>query len=300
MKTGRRPLPAALTLLLAVGPGVAALPPVKTVRVQGVPLAYVEKGRGQPVVLLHGFGHDYRIWTAELESLSKSYRVFAYSRRHNAPNPERKGGADYTDAVAETDLAAFIRTLNLGRVHLIGHSAGAGVALLAARDHPRLVRSLILAEPVVDSVIADHAEAQALMAEIPFGEAGRLLQSGNVEGAARLLAAAIIGRENAYDALPPDIRRVFLENLPREMKAAASAPTDAAAQFTCDDARRIHVPTLFIQGENTLELFRLAVEELHKCMPGSKLAILPGTTHALELENPEGFDEIVLKFLSGR
>jgi pimeloyl-ACP methyl ester carboxylesterase len=274
--------------------------PVKTVRVQGVPLAYVERGRGQPVVLLHGFGHDYRVWSAELESLSKSFRVFAYSRRHNAPNPEREGGADYTDAVAEADLAAFIRTLNLGRVHLIGHSAGAGIALLTARDHPRLVRSLILAEPVVDSVIAENAEAQALMAAIPFGEAGRLLQSGNVEGAARLLAAAILGRENAYDALPPVFRQVFLENLPREMRAAGSAPPDAAAPFTCEDARRIHIPTLFIQGEDTLELFRLAVEELRKCMPGSELAILPRTTHALEIENPAGFDEIVLRFLSGQ
>jgi pimeloyl-ACP methyl ester carboxylesterase len=285
-----------LSILLLTAPGASPLP-VRTVRVQGVPLAYVEKGRGQPVVLLHGFGHDYRIWSAELESLSKNYRVFAYSRRHNVPNPEREGGADYTDAVAVEDLAAFIRTLNLGRVHLIGHSAGAGIALLAARDHPRLVRSLILAEPVVDSIIAENAEAQALLAAIPFGEAGRLLQSGNVEGAARLLAAAIIGRENAYDALPPHIRQVFVENLPREMRAAGSAPPDAAALFTCEDARRIRVPTLFIQGENTLELFRMAVEELRKCMPGSELAILPGATHALELENPAGFDEIVLKFL---
>ncbi len=289
--------PLVLSALLLAATDTPPLP-VKTVRVQGIPLTYVEKGRGQPVVLLHGFGHDYRVWSAELESLSKSFRVFAYSRRHNAPNPEREGGADYTDAVAEADLAAFIRTLNLGRVHLIGHSAGAGIALLAARDHPRLVRSLILAEPVVDSVIADNAKAQALMAAIPFGEAGRLLQSGNVEGAARLLAAAIIGRENAYDALPPDFRQVFLENLPREMRAAGSAPPDAAAPFTCEDARGIHVPTLFIQGENTLELFRLAVEELRKCMPGSELAILPGATHALELENPAGFDAIVLKFLA--
>ena len=291
--------PLVLSALLLAATDTAPVS-VKTVRVQGVPLAYVEKGRGQPVVLLHGFGHDYRIWSAELESLSKSYRVFSYSRRHNAPNPAREGGADYTDAIAEADLAAFIRTLNLGRVHLIGHSSGARIALLAARDHPRLVRSLILAEPVVDSMIARNAEAQALMATIPFGEAGRLLQSGNVEGAARLLAAAIMGREDAYDALAPDIRRVFLENLPREMRAAGSAPPDASAPFTCEDARRIHVPTLIIQGGDTLELFRLAVEELRECMPGSELAILQGATHALELENPAGFDEIVLKFLSGQ
>ncbi len=53
----------------------------------------------------------------------------------------------------------------------------------------------------------------------------------------------------------------------------------------------------FVEGANTLRLFQIAVEEFRKCMPRSELEILPGATHALELENPAGFDEIVLRFL---
>src|SRR5262245_28609462 len=103
-----------LSALLSLAPAASPpLPPIQTVRVGEVQLSYVEKGRGQPIVLLHGFGHDYRVWSAELEGLSKSYRVIAYSRRHNAPNPPRESGADHTDAVAVADLVGLIRELGL-------------------------------------------------------------------------------------------------------------------------------------------------------------------------------------------
>jgi pimeloyl-ACP methyl ester carboxylesterase len=148
------------------------------------------------------------------------------------------------------------------------------------------------------SMLADNPEAKKLMAALPFEEAGRLYQAGDVEGAARILGDAIVGHKGAYDDIPPELRQVFLENLPREMKAAASAPANARALFTCEDAREIRAPTLFIEGENTLPLFKLAVDATRRCMPSAELAILPKATHALELENPAGFDEIVLKFLA--
>jgi pimeloyl-ACP methyl ester carboxylesterase len=291
---------AVLSALLSLAPAAPAPPlqPVKTVRVGDVELAYVEKGRGQPVVLLHGFGHDYRAWSAELDGLSKNYRVIAYSRRHNAPNPPRSGGADYSDAVSVADLAGFIRTLGLRPAHLIGHSAGAALALFVARDHPELVRTVILAEPVIPSLLAGNPEAAALFAKLPFAEAGKLYQAGDLEGAARVLADAIIGASGAYERMPPAVREMFLENLDREMKAQASAPPDSKRALSCEQARSIRAPALFIEGENTLRLFRLAVEAARACMPGSELAILPRATHALELENPAGFDAIVLPFLA--
>ncbi len=159
-----------LSVLLAAAPDPSP-PAARTVRVRGVELAYVEEGRGQPIVLLHGFGHDYRVWSVVFETLSKSYRVIAYSRRHNFPNPQR-GEAPTKQTPWRSDLAAFIAALNLGHVHLIGHSAGANLALLLAREHPRLVRSLILAEPFLESIVAGNSEAQKLPSfpfEEPFG-----------------------------------------------------------------------------------------------------------------------------------
>jgi pimeloyl-ACP methyl ester carboxylesterase len=291
-------LPVALSILLALAGGAPESPPVKSVRVKDTTLAYVEQGRGEPVVLLHGWGLDYRVWSAQVEGLSNRYRVITYSRRHNSPNPPIGDGSSYSDAVNEADLVSLLRALGIRRAHLIGHFYGGSLALLVARDHPRLVRSLVLAEPVVESTLAGNAEVKTLP-PIPFGEAGEAFQRGDVEEAARMLGDAIIGRKGAYDEMPPDFRKLFLDNLSREMRAASSAPRGSRPAFTCEDARSVKAPILFVEGERTLRFFQIATEELAKCLPsGSERKVLAGATHALEVENPAGFDEIVLEFLA--
>ena len=59
--------------------------PIK-VRANGVDLHYTERGRGEPLILLHGGQGDYRSWGAQVEALSPHYRVISYSRRYNYPN----------------------------------------------------------------------------------------------------------------------------------------------------------------------------------------------------------------------
>ena len=109
---------------------------------------------------------------------------------------------------------------------------------------------------------------------------------------------AIIGKKGAYEEMPPARRGALLDNLQLEMKAELSAPPRSPVPFTCDDARRIKAPTLLVEGDRTLRLFQLATQELQKCMPGSERAVLPQATHALQMGNPAGFNEIVLGFLA--
>lgn len=274
-------------------------PRVKTVRVRGTSLAYVERGRGQPVVLIHGWLHDYRTWDAQLPELSKRFRVIAYSRRYNYPNTPGDG-SDYSVATNVADLAALIQALKLGRVHLVGHSAGGTIALLVVRDHPELVRSLVLAEGGGPGLLAENPEAQALRARARSrrDEAHQAFQKGDWEGAARILVDGIVGQEGAYEEMSPARRQAVLDNLQVEMKAELSAPPRQDLSFTCDDVRRITAPTLLVEGERTLRLFQLMTQELQKCLPNSERAVLPQATHALQMENPAGFNEIVLRFLT--
>jgi pimeloyl-ACP methyl ester carboxylesterase len=124
----------ALALLAATG--VEAAGPVSTGAVQpgakfetvnignGIVLHYAEQGQGAPVLFVHGSLSDYSYWSDEVAAFSKRYRAIAYSRRYNYPNknPARPGYSAITDS---DDLAAFIRTMHLGKVYIIGHSYGA-------------------------------------------------------------------------------------------------------------------------------------------------------------------------------
>jgi len=59
---------------------------VKRIAVNGTELAYVETGKGDPAIFVHGGLQDYRMWAGHLSKFSDHYRVIAYSRRNNFPN----------------------------------------------------------------------------------------------------------------------------------------------------------------------------------------------------------------------
>jgi pimeloyl-ACP methyl ester carboxylesterase len=272
-------------------------PTVKTVRVNGAELSYIEQGRGEPVILIHGALHDYRSWSAQWPEFSKRFRVIAYSQRYNHPNTPIVDGSQFSVNTFAADLAAFIETLSLAPAHLVGHSRGANIAWRIARDHPALVRSLVLGEAFSAAILALSPEFKSLPPP-PAGQPAReAFERGDVEGAARIVAENVTGAKGVYDQTPPAQRRMLLENIPREFGVRSAAPPSNAPQLTCVDARRINVPTLLIMGERTIKRNRLMMEELRKCMPPSEHAVLPKATHALQLENPSGFNKIVLEFL---
>src|SRR5207237_9746823 len=107
----------------------------------GVTLDYGEEGSGIPAVFVHGSLSDGGYWADQIGPFARHYRAIAYSRRYDYPNnnPAQPGYSAVTDA---EDLAAFIHTLHLGKVVLIGHSYGALAALFLAAKHPALVRAL--------------------------------------------------------------------------------------------------------------------------------------------------------------
>lgn len=266
------------------------------VRVNGVELAYVEQGSGEPVVLLHGFLHDYRVWSEQWPELSKRFRVIAYSRRYRWPNRLTGDGSDVSQSTDEADLVEFIRTLKLGRVHLVGHSAGGRLALRVARDHPELVRSLVLGEAGTGELVARDPEAKPLFTPALVEQIRQAYEGGDKEAALNLLTEAIVGEKRSAERLPAFARNMAMDNIWQMERLWARG--DPEPGLTCEDFRRIKAPTLLIEGEHTLRLFHLMTRELHKCMPGSEHASLPQATHGLELENPAGFNEMVLKFLT--
>src|SRR5438128_3863133 len=139
----------------------AAAPQIKAVTVsEGVELHYVEMGKGEPVVFVHGSLSDGGFWNPQLAPFAEKYHVIAYSRRYNPPN-KNKPQADYSAVTDADDLAGLIEKLHLGRTNVIGHSYGAYTALFLAVRHPELVCSLVVAE----------APAMPLLAYLPGDEA---------------------------------------------------------------------------------------------------------------------------------
>jgi pimeloyl-ACP methyl ester carboxylesterase len=94
-------------------------------------LRAVVSGHGAHVVLVHGSLGDHRQWAAIGARLAARHRVVALSRRHHWPNEPPAADAVYSYESHRDDLVAYLRQFP-DPVHLVGHSYGAGIALLAA------------------------------------------------------------------------------------------------------------------------------------------------------------------------
>jgi hypothetical protein len=91
---------------------------VYTADINETSLHYIECGEGVSVVLVHGTLGDYRSWIGQMQLFSQNYKVLSYSRRYHYPNPWPNDASDFTVNIHAEDLAAFIQSLDLGKVHM--------------------------------------------------------------------------------------------------------------------------------------------------------------------------------------
>jgi len=120
---------------------------MQTIHVNGYDMAYLDVGKGPPLVCVHGSLSDFRIWGAVIGPLSARHRVIAPSLRHFFPEHWDGVGDTYSIAQHVQDVITFIEKLGVGRVDLMGHSRGGHISFRAAQRRPDLLRKLILAEP---------------------------------------------------------------------------------------------------------------------------------------------------------
>ncbi len=279
----------------------------KNVKVRdGIELAYIEAGEGTPVVFIHGTLGDLYMWTDFVREFSKDYRAIAYSRRYNYPN-ENAVQKDHSTAVEGEDLAAFIKTLQLPKVHIVGFSYGGYTALHLAVNHPELVRTLTLAEPPLIPWIenlrgARGEEAKQLVARI-YNEfripARQAIKNGKVDEAVEIFIDHVIN-EGAYKLLDPAVKNVLNRNV-REFVAEVTS-ANMFAPLTRRQVEQITAPTLMLSGAKSSPSLRMTDDELEKVLPSKlcKRIVIPDATHAMWYEQPEMCKKAVLEFLSDK
>ena len=259
----------------------------------GVELHYVERGKGAVVLFVHGTLGDYSVWDGQLGPVAETYRAVAYSRRYNYPNTN-KLRPKHSAVIEAEDLAAFIKKLDLGKVHVVGHSYGGYAALFLAVKHPELVRTLTLAEaPVVFA--GDRVEEAK---ERLVKRARAAFEKGDPEAAVRTIIDS--SREGAYDKIPEPFRKRLLRNAP-ELEALVTSD-DLYPGLDRDAVRKIAVPTLLLSGEKSPASLKRTDDELERLLPekGRQRVVIRAADHGMWFQQPEACRKAVLEFLRGK
>ena len=289
---------------IASAPSVSSSPAtnpqnnLSKVRVNGVELHYLDRGRGEPIVFVHGGLTDYREWGPVAEELEDDYRTITYSRRYNFPNDNPFSAADHSAIVEAEDLAEFGRHLRLGAIHVVGVSYGAYTALELALREPGMVRTLTLVEPPLIRWLPDLPGGARLFDDFYVGTwlaAGRAFERGDPTGALRISLDFFMG-PGAMDRIPPEFRSALLANI-REWRALTTS-RDAFPPISREQIRSLKVPVLMLSGGKTYPMLRLTDDELERHLKNGRRQIVPNGTHDVCSEQPSVCAAAIRAFLA--
>lgn len=116
-----------------------------TIEIEGLPIHYVEAGKGPLVLLLHGFPYTWFEWRHQIAALAKAgYRVIAPDIRGFGTSGKPPQTEDYTLLHCAGDAIGLLRALGAASAVVVGHDLGAWVAATTARMRPDMVRGLAL------------------------------------------------------------------------------------------------------------------------------------------------------------
>jgi pimeloyl-ACP methyl ester carboxylesterase len=280
-------------------------------KVNGVDIAYVERGRGQPVVFVHGGTGDWRTWEGQMAAFSAGHRAIALSCRGYWPNRKLDPDDRITLDTFVEDVAAFIRALEAGPVHLVGHSSPGGFGgLLLASRYPDLLRSLVLLEPPAFPLLGVNIppkppqllrllvrNPRAGAGMIRFGAKGmapamKAFARGDDAEALRIFIAANTSRETLA-SLPDEKFERFLDNVgPLKAQIRAGFP-----EFGEADARSVRVPALLVSGTESPAHITAVTDRLEALLPDVKRLDIAGATHNMFDSHPAEFNAGVLEFI---
>lgn len=263
--------------------------PGQHLNVEGVTLHYVEKGSGQPLVMVHGFGGSTFSFRYQVDEFSHSYRAIAIDLKGFGFS-ERPEGGDYSLTEQARLVLRALDVLGVDRFVLMGHSMGGDVAMRIASTAPERVEKLILAATSTGRKVWLMPRFSIFRPALFFFM--------------RLNAPRYAGKL-FYDRKAVDSKAIIEGyRATHRIKGSRNVVWEMWHSLRKDrgiDYKAIRVPTLILwaEKERILPLPGLSLKWLQKKLPDAELVMIPRTGHLLLEERPEACNAAIRRFLAG-
>lgn len=241
-------------------------------------------GKGRPVLLLHPVGLDGSFWDSLSARLNGSFRVVAVDLAGHGDSPPAARPGRMADRVA--DVVELIEHLNDGPAILVGLSFGGMIAQQVALARPDLVSALVVAG------CGGRIAAEARGAILKRGEDA---EAGGMEA---VVDSTLERWFNPPYLSTPEVARVRARLLSDSPSAWAAAWEAIAEHDVLDRLGGLDKPVLVVAGEHDLAIPLDAMRALAAAIPGSRLLVLPGAPHMMQIECAEEFNAGVSDFLA--
>jgi pimeloyl-ACP methyl ester carboxylesterase len=242
----------------------------------GVEIAFLDEGEGEPIVLVHGFASNKEVnwvtpgWVTTLTRAGR--RAIALDNRGHGASAKLYDPTAYHSAIMAEDVRALLDHLGLPRADIIGYSMGARITAFLALAHPDRVRAAVLGGlgfRLIEGVGLPDAIADAL--EAP--------------------SLADVSDPTAY------MFRAFAEQTKSDLHALAACMRGSRQTLSRGEVARVAVPLLVAVGEK--DPIAGSPQALAALIPGAKALVIPGRDHMLAVGD-RVFKSTVLGFLAQR
>jgi 4,5:9,10-diseco-3-hydroxy-5,9,17-trioxoandrosta-1(10),2-diene-4-oate hydrolase len=268
------------------------------ISVAGLKIRFLEKGKGPPLVLLHGMGGSLEWWEYNLDAFSRKYRTIAFD--FPGFGYSTKSGLDFSKNSASDFMISFLDAFQIPKASLIGNSMGGLIAFLTAANQPERIDKLILVDTVGFEI--KLSILLRLGTVFPLGELTLSVRN-------HLIARIFLNRmfydsQKVPDQLIPTVLEIF--DMAQTRKAClrilrSGVDLKGLKKEIClrvrDRAGSLPHKTLIIWGAND------KVAPLNQAYVGknlirnSQLHVFDKCGHLPQVEWPEEFNHLVLEFL---
>src|SRR5438552_9120816 len=259
-------------------------------------VAYLRKGQGPALLLLHGIPSSSYLWRDVIDPLAATFDVLAPDLLGYGDSDKRLD-ADLAIAAQARYMVAFMESIGVHQAAVVGHDIGGGIAQLMAADEPQRVARLILIDSVVDNnwPVADIARLKEaawdqIMVNID-------LRKGLRKG----LEAGIVTEGRVTDELVDEWTRPFQDlGGRRAYLRAARALNNRDLVSRSKHIEEIETPNLIVWGANDKFLEPQWAETLKHKLRDTTVEIIDPGGHFLPLDRPDAVAEAINRFLTTR
>ena len=272
-----------------------------TLTLHGQRLAYLEAGQGPPLLLIHGIAEAAWAWEVIIPALARHHRVIAPDLLGHGRSAKPRG--DYSLGNQATLMRDLMISLDIEHATLVGHSLGGGITMQFAYQYPeRCERMVLVASGGLGQDVTFLLRSLGLpgadyVAPLFLSNTTRNMLLGTARWLGRRGLKASPGQRamwRSYAGLTePATRDAFIATVravvdPRGQRVSALERLYLARSM----------PTLLIWGENDRVIPVSHAHSAHEEMPGSRLEIISGAGHFVQLEKPQRVAELILDFLA--
>jgi 3-oxoadipate enol-lactonase len=257
-------------------------------QINGITIAYSDRGTGLPIIFLHAFPLNRTMWAQQEEALSLRFRVITVDLRGHGESDAPLWR--YTLEQSADDVNALLDQLSIQQAIFVGLSMGGYILFAFYRKYAARVKGLILADTRAQADTAEGKDGRFQMAQTAYKKGPSAIADIMMP---KLLSPATI---QTRTALVQQVR-VMIENnqisgIAGDLMAMAERPDSIPLlkQITC--------PAQIIVGELDQATPPSDAQLMADQIPNARLSIIPGAAHLTNLEQPEAFNHIVANFVA--